>query len=104
MTDHKLHDLTSKILEIGIDKCLFMVPMKPIRTAFGFFPHTSSNDPDYIVPATITESKYKVADDYKITLKATNELFGQQHFYVSDLHHMIVDNQVEMFINAKTVI
>jgi hypothetical protein len=78
-------NLIKEILEVGIDNCLFLVPMRPLNTILGFS-FTSSSDPEFVVTAKITEERYKVSENYKLTLKSTMDGFGKNQgiieFYV----------------------
>lgn len=97
-----LEDLTKSILAAGVENVLFMVPMRPLRSAlFGLFRFTSSEDPEVTVPARITEERYEIADNYKIQVEATWELFGRESFYISDLQSMIRDGRIQMFIKTS---
>jgi hypothetical protein len=92
--------LKEKILEAGIENCLFLVPMRPVQTVFGLISYTSSSDPEVVVPAEISEKRYKLEDNHKITLRSMYKQFGQEHFYLSDLNLMIERGTVQMFIRA----
>ena len=94
-------NLSEQILKVGIESCLFLVPMKPVRTFMGMIAFTSSEDNDVIVPARITEERYKISDDYKITLKSDYSLYGKVNFYLSDLEMMINDGRVQFYIKNK---
>jgi hypothetical protein len=89
-------NLKDKILEYGIENCLFLVPMKPTRSILGF-KFTSSDDSDIIVPCIITEERYKVADDFKIQLKCIYESFGKESFYTTDLKLLINSGRINFF-------
>jgi len=78
------------------EKCLFLVPMRPIKK-FLFVTWTSTSDPEAIVPATIDESRYKVKDNYKITLKSLYDAFGSEHFYIRDLESLIKNGHVKFY-------
>jgi len=77
-------NLISEINLIGKDNIRFYVPMHPLEGCF-FIQYTSSNSPEYLVECYIDETRYKVDDDYKITLKACDERFGCKHYYICDL-------------------
>lgn len=94
-------ELVKQITEAGIENCLFLVPMRPIRTYFGLISITSSSDPEIIMNAKISESRYKVGDNYKITLESTIAGFGKEHYYISDLENMISRGTVEFFVRGK---
>jgi len=94
-------NLIDEINKAGIENCMFLVPMKPVQTVFGLISYTSSSDPDVIVPAKITEERYKLRENYKITLKSIYLHFGKQHFYVSDLRMMIESGTIEFFVKPN---
>ena len=93
-------NLKEKIEKAGIEKCMFLVPMRPVRTYFGLISLTSSSDPEIIVPAKITEERYKLKDNYKITLKSVYDSFGKEHYYVSDLESLISSGTIEFFVRS----
>ena len=76
---------------------MFLIPMKPIRTVAGLIAYTSSEDEDVIVPAVIDETRHRVKDDYKITLKSLYPQFGHVDFYISDLGNLLRHNSHQMF-------
>lgn len=93
-------DLKEKIEKVGIGNCMFLVPMRPVRTYFGLISWTSSSDSEIIVPAKITEERYKLKDNYKITLKSIYDGFGKDHYYISDLENLISSGTVEFFVRS----
>lgn len=94
--------LTTQILLAGIENFIFMVPMRPVQSVFGLFAYTSSDDPEVLVPCKIDEKKYKVSQDYKITLKSIYNHFGKKDFYISDLRLLIQDGVVQMYAKPET--
>lgn len=96
-------DLTKKILEVGVENCLFLVPMRKLNTIFGLLSYTSSSDPEIIVSAKINEDRYKVNDNYKITLKSIYEGFETKHYYISDLKKLIIKNEIEFYIKPENI-
>ena len=91
-----------KIEKAGIDNCMFLVPMRPIRRFLGIG-ITSSSDSEIVVPAIISQDRYKLSKNYKITLEAMDEYkesFGHQHYYLSDLNLLIENGTIKMFIKA----
>jgi len=92
-----MDQLIKEITVIGIKNCMFMIPMRPIRTYFGLISLTSSNDPELIVPTRITEDRHKVLDNYKIELASDYPGFGKKSFYVSDLQSLIRRGNIEFF-------
>jgi len=71
---------------------MFLVPMKPLRTVFGMFAYTSSDDPDTIVPCRISEKKHKLKDNYKITL---------DRFIDSEILDRFIDSEINLLENSK---
>lgn len=72
----------------GLENVEISIPMLPIRDA-GFIQYTSSSDEAVMVPCTITEDRYKVSENYKVTLVSKVPGFGREHFYQMDLEQMI---------------
>jgi hypothetical protein len=93
-------NLKEKIENAGIENCMFLVPMRPVRTYFGLISLTSSSDPEIIVPAKITEERYKLKDNYKISLKSIYDIFGKEHYYVSDLESLISSGTIEFYVRS----
>ena len=93
-------NLKEKIENAGVENCMFLAPMRPVRTYFGLISLTSSSDPEIVVPAKITEERYKLKDNYKITLKSTYDEFGSDHFYISDLEMLISSGTIEFFVRS----
>jgi hypothetical protein len=93
--------LLEKIEKAGIENCMFLVPMQQqLQTYLGFISLTSSSDPEEIVPAKITEERYKLKDNYKITLTSIYNNYGKRHFYLSDLQQLISSGTVEFFVRS----
>lgn len=90
------------IKENGIENVRVLINMKPIRNYFGFISMTSSSDPDILMLCEIVEDRYKVAKDYKITLQSIEQIkgiHGREHYYISDLNHIIKDGQAQILVN-----
>jgi len=86
--------LKDKIIEVGIEKCRFIVPMRPLQSVFGLFAYTSSSDEEQNVLCEIDEDRYQINKDYKITLKSLEAGYGSTHFYIQDLSIMINDGRI----------
>ncbi len=97
MTTQQLID---KITEAGLENVIFMVPMRPVRTAL-FISYTTSSDETVNVPCKVTEDRYEFSEGYKITLESIYNGFGRQNFYTSDLVSLINQGSVEMFIKQN---
>lgn len=89
-------DLKGHIEKHGIENCLFMTPMRPVNQIM-FIRYKSSSDPEVTVPCRIDEDRYKIEDNYKITLKCTYPQFGKEHYYMSDLAQLIDQGHIELY-------
>jgi hypothetical protein len=98
----KLRTLKNLILLNGIENNLFMVPMQPLRRFLGIG-YKSSSDESFIVPCKITEKRYKISDDYKISLESIIPGFGIEHYYICDLEKLIIEESVKIFVRQKLV-
>jgi len=89
--------LKEDILNTGISNCLFVLPFKKVLHFLGG--HVSvANYPyseDYLVPAVIDESQYKISDNHKISLKPLHPDFSTRSFYLSDLELLIKNKTVK---------
>lgn len=91
--------LKDNILKTGVSNCLFVVPFQKIMK-FGDLPpmYTFSNyesPKEYLIPAVIDESIYKIRNNYKITLKPLHPDFASKSFYLSDLETLIENKIVK---------
>ncbi len=73
-----------------------------MRSLFGLISYTSSSDEEILVPALINEDRYKVEDEYKITLQCIYEGFGSQDFYVSDLNSLFTRGHIQILNYIKS--
>jgi hypothetical protein len=83
----------SLVEEFGPKNVRFFIPMAPLEY-MGVIPgiaFKTSNSPKQIVECEIDERRYKVSENYKIELKAVNELYGRESFYISDLDSIVRD-------------
>jgi hypothetical protein len=93
--------------EYGVPNLRFFIPMRRLEFA-GLIPgiaFKSSNTPEEIVECALHEGRYKVLEDYKVTLRAIDaEKYGQEHFYASDLSSLFKrsieegDRQFRVFV------
>jgi hypothetical protein len=82
--------LTKKILEIGVAQARFEIPCRRLQTFPGLpIGLVVSSDPEAQCICTISEKRYKVEDDYKITLVPQNPQFASHDFYISDLESLM---------------
>ena len=93
--------LLNTINENGIENVMFVAAMRPLRQ-IGVGPvninYTSSSDELIDVPCMISEDRYKLEDNYKITLKPIYEGVASEHFYISDLCNLIRQGSVSMYV------
>ena len=80
----------------GIDKnkhyfCL----MHPIETFMGIISWTSSDSREKWVECEIVEDRYKVDDNYKVTLKSIEPGYGSEDFYQMDFVSALGDFIIE---------
>lgn len=89
--------ISSLIQEYGVKNLRFFIPMRPLEFV-GVIPgiaFKSNSTDEEIVECEIDESRYKISENYKITLKAiedpttTTKLFGREHYYVMDLNSLL---------------
>lgn len=81
-----------------IDKdAIYFCLMQPIETFMGLISFTSSDTPREWVECRVDESRYKVDDNYKITLRALNNC-AYEHYYQDDFLSLIAGG----FIVKKT--
>ena len=83
-------NLVDLVSEYGVKNLVFYVPMRPISYA-GLIPgiaFKTSNSEECVVECRIDETRYKVSDNYKVTLKCIDERFGKEHYYISDLEQL----------------
>jgi hypothetical protein len=76
---------------------MFLIPMQPLKTICGIS-FTISSNPEIVVSTRISEERYKIGQDYKITLKSIYKTFREKHFYFSDLEQLINSGTVQYFI------
>jgi len=80
-------------------KLRFLVKMKPIRTYFGLISLTSSSDEDILMLCEIVEDRYKIKDNYKITLQSIEQfkgIRGRENYYISDLQSIIESGNIQV--------
>lgn len=93
-----MRKLTNIILENGVDSVYFIDKVKPLRTTL-FMSYTTSSDPEVEMLCKINTERYKVEDNYKLTLEPIHEGFAKEHYYVSDLESLITEGRIKLLIN-----
>lgn len=87
-------DLQQFAAEYGVRNIRIFQPMSRLQYA-GLIPgiaFRTSDTPRDCVECEINESRYRVADGYKITLRALDPAYGCDHYYQSDLESLIRDH------------
>lgn len=81
--------------EYGVNNLRFFIPLSRLELV-GIIPgiaFRNLNSPQDIVECVIDESRYPVSEDYKITLRACNPAYGQEHYYISDLNSILRERE-----------
>jgi hypothetical protein len=95
-----MYPLTKTILEHGIENVYFIAKVRPLRKVM-FISYTSSSDPEIEMLCKINTERYKVEDDYKITLEPIYEGFAKKDYYISDLQNIINRGHIKMLIQQS---
>lgn len=70
----------------------YWVKMNPLEVFFGIIALRDGNyDKAQWVECEVDESRYKLDDHYKVTLKALDERYGSESFYQTDFRSMLRD-------------
>jgi len=65
------NELIQFIDKFGVDKLVFMVPMRPVRSVFGLMSYTTSSDEPRPVPCVIEDDdRYSYKSGYKIKFRS----------------------------------
>lgn len=84
--------------EYGASNVRFFMKMTPLEFV-GIIPgiaFRSSNTPKQIVECELYEGRYKVAENYKVELKAVNKIYGKEPWYTTDLETAIRDQHSDI--------
>lgn len=79
-------DLVKLVAEYGAHNLRFFVPMQKLQM-MDIIPGVTFTWPDLpedVVECVIDETRYKVSDNYKVTFRAIDPVYGREHFYISD--------------------
>jgi hypothetical protein len=90
------NDLLDYIAEKGIENVRFIVPMKQTGIISPLGLMISSNDPDYPTKCKITENRYQLKDNYKISLTPCEYEGYIEHYYISDLIGLIKGKFIQL--------
>ena len=83
--------LADVIQEYGVKNVRFVIPMRRLQLV-GLIPGIaikSSDTPEEQVLCAIDEYRYRIVDNYKISLRAEDPSFGVEHFYLCDLRLLL---------------
>lgn len=81
--------------EYGVNNLRFFIPLSRLEHA-GIIPgiaFRSHSAPQDTVECVIDESRYRVSEDYKITLRACDPAYGREHYYISDLNSILRERE-----------
>jgi hypothetical protein len=84
-------DLVKLVAEYGVKNLRFFIPMQKLQFG-GLIPRIAfkvGGDPTFVTECYIDEELYKVEDNYKITLRAMDLIFGRESYYISDLESLL---------------
>jgi hypothetical protein len=91
--------------EYGVANLAFFIPMSRLQHV-GIIPgfaFRSSDSPVQRTECRIDESRYTVADGYKITLAAVDPMFGKDSFYQSDLQSIMEGDPLNHQVYVMTI-
>lgn len=88
MSYFSTESLRAVALSVPFGKPVFLIQMHPLEGNM-FFTYTSSDSPLHWVPCSVHEERYKLRENYKITLRPTIPGFPDDHLYQSDLATMV---------------
>jgi hypothetical protein len=93
-----MFDIVEAVKDFGANTITIVMPMSRLEY-IGIIPgfaFRSSNSPQELVDCSINEDRYAVRDEYKITIKADDPMYGKEDFYICDFNQMInsVDSQI----------
>jgi|WetSurMetagenome_2_1015567.scaffolds.fasta_scaffold1197568_1 hypothetical protein len=96
-----MYEIVKQINKIGVNKIRFLAPMKEvgIYTPLGFM--TSSNDPDVLTTCKITEERYRIKDNYKISITPTEWLGYTEHHYLMDFDAVLMSGYIKIITQTE---
>jgi hypothetical protein len=93
MIEYTIESLRSVLDYADREKPIYLVKLFPVHD-YGFVAFESSMDKEVWVPCTVSEKRYPLSDNYKITVVPMREGFGLKHFYQSDFVTMVKSGSV----------
>jgi hypothetical protein len=105
--------IKNTIMKHGANKVRALIPLRPLHTYLGLISVTTSSDPKLPVLCEVDESRYEVADDYKITWKPIKEYapvreakmhtangFSSETFYQTDFDSLVKRGSIKVYVEA----
>lgn len=86
--------IQENIIDKGIENVRFFAQMGQIEMILPWGMACVSGNKETWVECKIDERRYKIADGYKLTLKALDERFTYQHYYQSDFEGLIKSGHI----------
>lgn len=89
-----MNDIRALVKEYGVKNVRVFAPLFRLQLS-GIIPGLAfkcSDDIPVDTECEIVETRYKVSEGYKITLKALDPAFGYEHYYQSDFDAMVERN------------
>lgn len=85
-----MRSIKQVIEEYGVANVRVFMPMSRLQYA-GIIPgiaFTDSSDTTE-TECSVDESRYRVEDNYKVTFRALDKMFGYEHFYITDFNSLV---------------
>ena len=98
-------DIVGTCAEYGAKNLRVFMELPALQYA-GIIPgiaFVTSDSPVSMQECVIDESFYQVADNYKITFRALDPMFGKETYYISDLESIICDYPGKIRIYVVTI-
>jgi hypothetical protein len=106
------YDIRDLALKYGVENIKVITKFSPLNRIF-IISYTSSSDPQVLFIGAIDESRYDVADGYKITIKPIdnkdstpaipNVELAKETFYQSDFNTLWQEGFIEVLVSATAV-
>lgn len=96
------NELIKAILNEGIENVHFIIPVKKVDDSFEFIRIDNlrnTKNCECWVECYISEGIYKTQNNYAITLRSVNPIFGYEHYYISDLCALISNEIIIIKLN-----
>lgn len=87
------------IKKYGVENVFVEIKSKKLHRCL-FLTYTTSDEAKSKI-CHINEDRYKISEDYKITLAPDDKNFAKHHYYISDLNSIIDSGHVRVFISPN---